>query len=91
MAVIFASPLPHPLRQRDFLHRQVFHIGMPDVKIVGRHGVLERAFGRFREANRPALGHDQEGQDHGDGSYNGCRSHGRLHSLGLRCLQLRKE
>jgi len=48
---------------------------MPDVKIVGRHGVLERASGRFREGNRLALGDDQEGQDHDGDSCNGCRSH----------------
>src|SRR3974377_1711973 len=48
---------------------------MPDIKIVDRHCTLNRVSGRFREANRPALGHDQEGQDHDGYSRNGCRSH----------------
>jgi len=46
---------------------------MPDIKILDRHCVLQRVFGR--EANSPGLGHDQEGQDNGGYSRNGCRSH----------------
>ena len=45
------------------------------MKIVGRHGVLEWASGRFRKCNRLALGDDQEGQDQDGDSCNGCRSH----------------
>ena len=69
---IFSAP---SLRQRDFLHGQVLHIRMADIKIVDRHCVLNGVSGRFREANSPGLGHDQEGQDNGGYSRNGCRSH----------------
>ena len=48
-------------------------MGMP--KIVDRYCALNRVSSRFIEANRPALGHDQEGQDNGGNSCNGCRSH----------------
>src|SRR3974377_1119958 len=57
---------------------------MPDIKIVDRHCTLSRVSGRFREANRPALGHDQEGQDHDGDSCNGCRSHW-VASISLDC------
>src|SRR6516165_7902579 len=48
---------------------------MLDIKIVDRHCPLNRVCGRFIEANRPALGHDHEGQDNDGYSRNGCRSH----------------